>query len=408
MSFFKRLFKSKPEIISLYELEPWFKDNVKTDLSGIKQSYQELENVKKDMLEKIRVLERVDISNVKVEHKLRVMVKANRDTYINEVKNLLRRINPFESVNYQSIISFEKAFKEKLEAFNKKTAKNYYITQQLIGKELQEVVKSIQKMSLIVKNIRNKAERNNLLLIEQTQRRINSVKEFIDAKDQKQDIKRKKEEEYQKVLEEKRKLQRHLASLETGKEMGSLEDNKQKLRDLEKKQNRIKNKLISLFAPLEKAMKKYCNMYHIKTLDAYIENPMLALLEDEKLDVVRYLLEIKQALDKNTLDLKYAKKEKTLELIDSTSISLLSELRESYNNNLEKIKKILREISDNTILSKVNSIKQSIKLKEGDIEDKHKALEEVKEVNIKQELSHIEESLKELGHPVAIKNVMGN
>ena len=164
MNFLKNIFgKKEPDVefVDLDELNLWFGNRVdilKNLKITIKECYGEVKTLMEDTEKKLDILRDVSVEDEQVPEKLKQVVKGNRDIYVQGCSILLRKLAPPAVVDYKTAEEYIEKFKEEINSFNKKGARNFSIAQNLIGKELVSIVDSLKEMIFIVKNLKKRLE----------------------------------------------------------------------------------------------------------------------------------------------------------------------------------------------------------------------------------------------------------
>ena len=158
IEFIKKFFASKEETIQFSELSKWLDDN-DSALGSVNESLKDVEALKKEISENLEVLEKADIKDAKVEDRVKTFVKGNLPAYSNAVNFFLKKVDIPDKVNHVELEIFCNNFEKDFEDLNKKTYRNFQIIKEIVGKELENVAKSVKKLEIIVKNIKKDSKK---------------------------------------------------------------------------------------------------------------------------------------------------------------------------------------------------------------------------------------------------------
>jgi len=406
IDFFKKFLKPKEESIHLFAVKKWLDENT-DELQNVKEKIEEIKSLKSEIVENLKILEEVDISKSKVEDRVKVVVKGNLPAYTNAINLFLRKVSPPEEINYVNLDIFCDSFESEFKDLNKRTFRNFQIIKELVGKELENVAKGIKKLEVLVGEIRKYS--NNIKNIAEMKEKADFIRDSIKNKE-KNKIKRKElKKEKEKLVESCERLKKDIEKLKNGEKAKSLESLKQKEQKVSYSLHELDNQLLTLFSPLQKALKKYNNMCFIKKVDSYIENPVETLLKDSDLEILKFLQDIKKMVEEDKIDLKDDKKKKTLESLEKLDGSFFRKFIEDRNSLKEKCVTIQDEIKANTVLEEIKDLEKELNINSFKIEGVNREIERIKDVDIEFEVSELEKRLSKIfGHKIKIENVVGS
>ena len=139
-------------------------------------------------------------------------------------------------------------------------------------------------------------------------------------------------------------------------------------------------------------MKKYqkITLEDADIIGKYVDKAVTALLEDKDLRIINVLLNLKNSILANSIELKDKKKEKTIEIIDRIDNQILENFLKDRENILKKKSEMNEQMDKNTSLASIKELEYKIehvssvieKLKK-DIEEKTDLLQKIDLDNIK-------------------------
>lgn len=405
ISFFKKFLKPKEEFIQFSELKQWLDDN-NVELKKVKEKFKELESVKAGISEKLKVLSNVDVSKAKAEDKVKNFVQGNLPAYINAITLFLKRVALPEELDHVNLEIFCDSFEKEFEDLNKRTFRNFQIIRELVGKELEEVVKSVKKLELLVKEVKKSSSK--IRKIANAKAKVEFIEDSMENKE-KNKIRR---DELKKVKEDLvnscGKIKKEAESLKHSKKAKNLEKLKVEEKTVSDDIKELEIELTNLFSPLQKALKKYNNLCFIKKVDSYIENPAEALLSDSKLEILKFLKDVNKMIEEGKIDLKEDKKKKTVESLDKLDESFIKKFIGNHSSLKKKLSSIKDDINSNTVLKEIENLEKELNICSFRIENTEREINKIKDVDIMSEFNELEKRLNEIfGYKIKVENVVG-
>jgi len=402
---FKKFFKPKEENINFSELGNWL-DEHNSGLERIKERLKEIKSVKEELVENLKDLEKVDVSEAKVEDRVKTFVKGNLPAYVNAVNLFLKKIVAPDELNPVNLQIFCDSFESEFDGLNKRTFRNFQIIKEIIGKELEAVAKNVKKLDLLVKEI--KKDTKSVKEIVDLKEKIIFIKNSSENKEKNKLRKEELEKEKKELDDSCKKLKKDIENLENGKKVKSLEKIKEKEKELGNKIKELDNDLTTLFSPFQKAFKKYNNIFFVKKVDDYINNPINTLLKDSEFEILRFLKDIKKMVEDGKIDLKDAKKKKLFENVEKLNQDFLKDFMDKRNSFNKELDSVCKEISSNTVRKEIEDLKKELNVKNFKIENIDREIDRLKDVDIMAEAEKLEKRLEEIfDSKIKIENVMG-
>ncbi len=402
LDFLKKLFRGEEkQEIDFFELHKWLLPKLD---GGIKEDFNQLAELSGSLDESLKRLEQVDIDSMQVEEKLKGFVTGNRKAYIASLNNLRRLLEPPESLDSHSIKLYCKNLEEEMMHFGKRTTKNYYIMQNLIGKELEEIKQKLSQIDKILKTISEKADK--LELMESILSRLKDAYEYIDQKDvrDKKFIEAKKER--QALLQKEKEFREEIEAFKNGSEYKQLLHLKEKRSQLENESYRLKRDFNNSFVSISRPLRKLANMYNDKLLQKYIDNPFSTFLEDKDMEIISLLNSLKKELKCGKI--KEKNPEKMLSQIDNLNKEHLLSIKQEFSSKLKQLKQCNNEIDKNQFEYRLQDKISSLSKIEDDLAEANEMIEKLEKRQISKDIEIIENSLKKLGYDVEVKNAPYN
>lgn len=364
--------KKKNDVLKIFDDILGIKEKIKANLQG-------LENVRLDQ---------------KVEDKLRNMVKGNIPAFMQAVNKFLDKIQIPEKTNSLEIMGFINNTESELESFNKKTYKNFHIMSNLIGKELENVVKEINRLNGALGGLKKFS--NFFEEEDNVREKIAQIRRYMETKDERKNMLENRKKEKENLIKENDENERKIKLLYLSPKLTKLKNHKKQLKEFHADMLAFRNLLIDLFSIFQKGLKKYNNLCYIKLVDDYINNPVEALLKDNDFEILKHLDEIKKLIEQNKIEIKDDKKNKVVEKISRLERKDLEEFRKQHRELVDKQKEVKEKIEQNTIEDDILVLKEKVeenKIKVKDIENK---INSFKELDLEKEIGKIEGKLKSL------------
>ncbi len=402
MKFLKNLFGKKEEEVRLKELEGWISINLKPITEEISKDIERIKKLKQELKTNLKELEKVEIKQ-ETQKKIKDVIMGNVPAYVRAVEIFLEKIIIPEEIGFGNTKRFYETIQKELNNLGQRTARNFAIMQTLIGKELAVTARNIKEIDEASKSIIKKAE--NLEKIERIMMNLEDINEAEKNKLEHKNLRENYEKEKDKLENEKLEAEEKLKKMGESKEAKELTQLKRKVEEIESKKKERCNEILSLFSPLQKALKRYNNMFYIKKVEEYINNAAETLNQDEDLEIIRYLQDIKNMIQENKIELKEDKKKKAIEAIEALNETYLKEFKVEYQELNKEKESVEKRVQENMYEIEKTGLEISIKEKKEEIGSIEKEIGKINQTNIKEKISEIEKDLKGLGYEVKINAV---
>lgn len=337
-SFFKRkTAEEEKKEIDIKNLEAWFNLKNNETEALIKKEKEAIRNEINKLINKLKeetdVLSQVNLHEKKSEQRIKEITELGRKDYISAINKLI------ESLKEDKEIPF---IAKEIDSFAQHSAKSHFKTTILIGKEIDQ----IQKTITTIRKLETDFLKNNRELIEK--------REIISTLIKKNEEKNKKEKQKEGILKEiekaKGSIERYriqFAELEKDieeikesgpykKKQNFIEEKKEKDGSLQMLNFRIKTlldkKILEKFAYIEE------DDTNKKLLYKYLNNPIQAILSDLNLNILNLLENARSKIKTNEILLK-----EPLKAIEKITIDKSVFL--DYKNQFIKLSEEINELT---------------------------------------------------------------
>ncbi len=404
MSFWKNWFRKEEGVreVDFFELGGWILESHGL-YRQLDQYFAEMRELLLNLHPKVDILEKVDVKGKKYDEKLKSLVEGNKPAYVLALRLLLKKIVVPDNYDSISVCAFAGKVEDELKEFNRRTARNYFILQSIIGDELAAVVKDIKGIDVLSKMIKGCACDGKLKDMEDFQKRLSDIYSYIGRKDEDHkallDFVREREKLLAMESELKGEIEKNRNSREFN-EMSRLEAEKE---DLVGRQYEMKALFGNGMGMLQRPLKKLEKMGNFKTLKHYVDRPFEALLEDRGMEIVSVLSSLKAEIDSSRIEVK--NRDKMLGVIGGLSEEHLKELKEKYSRISKQVSEIDRKLNGNEFMRREH---QLVRRSEELIQDIGKidgVISRFKKRNINADIESIRKDMDKLGIRVVLKNV---
>ena len=292
------------------------------------------------------------MSEKKAENRLKEFVIGNKENYVKTIRLFLKKIKFPEKINYTESKKFCEEMTKELREIEKRTGKNYYAMKNLIGAELDDIVKELRIIDNVIKDLKKRLGDEK-----ETVEKLRIIRNYIkDLGEQptKIDIANKYKNSLNELEKKKDEKESEYKKLKNSQEYSELEKNRLVLDVVRKEKHEKVNELVNTFSPLQKALKKY-DRGESKLVNLYLENPIIALLSDARLEILNILNRLEQNLGK--LDLDSQKAEKTKYGLKFLNKEYLFKIKDEYTELTNREERLAKKIENSNILEKLSKLK---------------------------------------------------
>ena len=417
MSFFSKLFGSKKneeEIIPVKatvrfdELGSWFNKETSGILEPITQStktfFEELKAVSAELNAGIGRLECAKIEK-EPEERVKLFAIDNRKALVKKVRAFNSKIRFPDAKNLPETSRFHSEIGRELNNLIKDTAKNIHFTNMLFTEEVKELGNNLRKLGAVLGKSQKALHENRQKIdsIFETEEKIDEIKALMDAQKSGEEKLKHAKVTVKKMQVREKELQKELGALNESDELTQLKQVREQKQNLDEEDALTETRVLQMFSPLGKAMKKYerystgLNKDEAKTLALYMNAPLNAVLVDKEHKVLNKILEnMEMLINAGRIDLKGKQKDKAVAQIALLKKSSnLSSHIENYEATQKKIKELDRKIKGAKIIEKIDSAKSALSGIENKIEEEKQKILKLKHV-IENNEQNTAQKIKEL------------
>jgi hypothetical protein len=378
LEFIKKLFgsasKEKKEGLSVREseLQEWYekrledaKSRLDDDLKSIKDKIDsEIMHLK----ENIDILEKAELRNPDIHKKELQYMEGNRDAYVKKMKSFANQ-NQINYDNYEAILGFCERFGKELITLGKGTARQYIIIQNFFANESREVALNVKNIETYVKGL-------NKTITSSEYNRLSSIKNNVfelEAKKQSRKALKEELESFEKTLKEleneKEKAKKKIINDENSDEYAEYKSQENELKELKKKIAEEEQALFHNFSVIENGLKKYRRMDigNDKLIKGYLEDPVNTAANDKNMIIISIIQRMIIMLEKNKLDLKDKKKDKTILALNEMNADYFKHYHDKIGFLSSKREELEQKIILCRALQEISASRSKVEEIEGEI-----------------------------------------
>ncbi|MGM5483212.1 MAG: hypothetical protein ACQESF_07135 [Nanobdellota archaeon] len=403
---------NKPETITIKEdeFEDWLSKEIEKKKKDFekkaKETNEDIKRINNNMLELLNDLEAKGLHNENIPTKEKNYMEGNRVTFAKNIRNFLKQIPTFS--DYKSFTENLERTNTELLNLNKSNQRPYGILQHFFANETKVISGKLKEISEKLSNLENYYKETGLESLTKAkenileQKKQKETKENI-AKDLKEKNKRieELEKEYKRIekkIQVIEKKDEYLKVLKIGKEKDV------KVKELKEEKNKLGNLFSNLSQPLKKNQRICLEEKLNKDL---LASPAETILENETKTIIEFLGKLKENVEKEKIELKTKKKEKSLQTIQSIDEKTIEDFKKSISELKNKRKRLETELRHSHIMTehsdfvyKKEHLKEKIKNKKEQVKSIQNKLD-----NPNQELS-IKEILERLNNDLSNKDII--
>jgi DNA repair exonuclease SbcCD ATPase subunit len=385
----------------------------------VKNIYTKIQTATIELDRSLNTLEKTGI-NQKVDPQLLVLIISHRKSLINKMQNVVNVLETPETLTYESVLEFYNKSSSALDYASSKSIVDYEHVKILFERQLLEVVERIKVLDWLLKDLRYPLD-NRKEFFEKLKGCSSTAKEVakkLAALASTKTDSENTEAAIVKLREELGNVENEIKNILDSEGWKELEGKEKDLGEIESKVSEVKNEILQNISPLEKSFRKFAKLVEDGTVQFedkkylwdYLNDGLNTLTKNDLSKFYSLLPVIKREIEKNTIEIKVDKREKTVEIIDSMiENKFLSEMlgrlkvlevgRQSLEAELQELKKlrdkkgelerkqniVMNKVAENEslskeLISKIEKIEKEIEMKKSEIENN---LAKIIEKNIK-------------------------
>jgi hypothetical protein len=302
------------------------RDNLGHLNKSINTTTEDIAKKKEEVIVTLRNLHKSHLMNSNIPEREVNIMDGNRENYIKRISHFITNLDVPK--NYLDTYDYCVKFSLNMEQLNKDVQKNIFVLQHFFANEVKDTNKALHDLEEMIIDIRVLLEKNGIMYLKDIQKDLKSfVDNVIRIKDFKSQINTEKAE--LEVHKEKLdRLNERINTITSGTDYRALEVFRQEKGAAENEIKQLIDGLNVLFSTLDTALKKY---YYLnpdkKVIKSYLDDLRNAIMEDTDLGIAAILKEIKEAIEKNQIDLKDRKKEQCIESIEKLTTEYLKDIQ---------------------------------------------------------------------------------
>jgi hypothetical protein len=377
--FFKKFFKKDIETVTIKTADAaaWLEEKKKEYSSELvayaKDRSGYLEAVKTELRNAVKELEEAEIEDEdKIQPKVKSVVIAARRDYARDIERLVSELS-LDTNDEDYVLRSCRLMQEQFNLFTKKTTKEYFRTQHLFHKPLENIAKQLKELGKLIKELNEHAESSKAFVAKEVMKSAAKLNEDIALLERFKNLigaleqqRKEKEDAVNRMQDETDRLINSQAYSEYKSDLGEL--------GRLKHESRLKSdEIYALLAQLQSALKRYLRvaLENLELLSRYINDPVRALADDNELVILSILGKVKINVERGEFELKDDKKKKMVNVITSISADRLNRLRAGYLEAEASIEELRKKIEMNTAQAEHEDMLK----RKGKIEDELKAVE---------------------------------
>ena len=403
---FKSEEKIREESININELEKWFKEKAdalkKESSSGILNLLNEIDSTKKDLIDNVERMKNASLLNPKITEREHQFMVGNRDNYVKNMNSFYEKLNIPENFNKKEIDNFVIRTNNQILLLNKTTFRSFQVLQHFFANETKKIAFDIASIHDKLNRIANELNSGNIKQVDLSENKLN---ELLSEHEILSKLRSRGKEvilQCEKINLELNPLEEEIKKTESSKSADELNDLKNQLDRMSQEQKKIEQKVIALFSPLDKSIRKFNKDSKDRLLNAYSENPYQALLEDENFMIFERLGKISKDLSTDHLGIREDKKDKAMIALNSITHQKIEALKNMMIENKENCDTIRRHIANNKAGTTLNDLyykKEALNKKLSEFQKESKELDdkiEKKNVEMSKTKKDLEDSFKSM------------
>ncbi len=350
--------KREPAGLTLPSLPPWLDE--KEEAAGLEairrdaaERSRELAAHLKDAIERLSAMKPHDASVL--DHRTLALLEGNRRSAVQRLTKFLDKGTIGNDKEPGEELSRLRGL---LDTLDLETKKNSLVLDQLLSDGIGAVGRVLTQYRTFIGKTEQRLSRSGLSDIRQARTHLSAYTRAL-ADD---DAYRRQEHALRGRMKEAREKEEHareaLAALPRSEGYRAWQEARAQCRELEAAKDAAARQIVSWFAAIAPAMKKYAKVSMEDTLSPYLSDPAKALQEDRRLAVAEALGKMRKALP--TLGLKASKGERIAAILASDVQRTLERLRAGYLSAAEAYEQGCREAEERSVAGREEEARQEV------------------------------------------------
>ncbi|MBI4153990.1 hypothetical protein HY501_01510 [Candidatus Woesearchaeota archaeon] len=398
LKFLKKLFKKEEEKLELdfLELNTWLDLNY---YQKINSAIGKMSAIAQSIRDATRDLEKRDVSEEKVEERLKTVVAGNKEAFLKAVHALATKFVRAD-LGKKSLSAFTEECLKELSQFNAKTTKNFYVMKNLIGKELDATTSKLRELHSATLDLKALADKEEAA--ETVRKELAEVQSHIEEKPERLKKLREWEGKRDAFLEKEKQVKEGIEQLRTGRVFKEYEQLSIRKGNFQQEENTLKNEVENLFAPLKKALKKSVHAKD-KLASGYLENAYLALQDDSELKIHPMMGDIVVALESGKIEAK--QKDKLASQIKALTKERLQKERAKMAALQKEKASVKKAMENNTFTEEEEKLVKDLQATVKALAEANDAIENLLSFEMGRDIKTLKKAATQLaGREVVLKN----
>ncbi len=358
-----------------------------------------IDSLSRGLKESIGVLENAELRNSNIPDRVKQIMEGNRENYVQRMEKFLKEVEiPSDSIE---AMRFCESFSLNLKDLDQSVARGHHVMSEFFPKEAGVISNQIKELNRAIEETKIKLQSFGFDKIDRLKLKLKEIigktsrKNFLDN-EIKSSIE--KIEELKAKVEEKGKMFDKFSGGFEYDEFTGLTD-KKGLAELELK--KLVEVLNHYFSEVEPALKKYSNYNpENKLIKNYLKDVLKSVLEDEELEIVRIIVNVRESMASGKLELKDKKKEKIFRELEKLDMNYFKQFIGSYKKLKMEVEELDSEIKNSKVSEKYGKMKNDLDQSRKELEKLENVLEGMKKehamINVEDSFGFLENEIKEV------------
>ncbi len=435
MGFFDWLFKlffgtksesTEKEAVQFSAFDSWIEKHSQSSskqlLDESLPKFAEIKHLLKDTRSALAELREKNVDESSEGNKrLRKIVGTSQKTFADRMNQLLEKLSPPTVLDFDSVRNYCLNAWPNLEREINSFGKSIAYTSIVLKEEVSGIGSNIKELQSALKKLHNDFA-ENLVVKHSAETRSASLRlsEKLSEKYSLADLLKEAHAELNKLQKKASGIEQELAELSKSAEFNAVLELEKAKESALKKKDALRSELIDLLAPIDKPLRRFealaasgsflLEKSEKEFLDLFLRDPLLAIKQDLRADVLKKLLkELKQAIDAEKVLVKDEKdREKRLHSIESLgSFDFFGNFFWKSNQIEVELQKIEKELLQNSTTHKKASLEREFDSLQKELNEKKKATEAAakKQAALETEIASLKELLEQLAEKLSGKKM---
>jgi len=330
--------------------------------------------------EAMKALENAELQNPDIPDRAKHYLVGNTEQLLKITERFIE--NLIVPKNPADISQLDVLFHE----YAKNSSRAASIVSEFLGENVKAIRKSIAEIEVKLHEIKQ-----SYSISEETQK----VQELIDKIKEVDELRAEIEKQQYQMNQELEQLGIKQENLRKEKETFTTRPAylkiKEDLVNSAKARQEAEQAITELFHPIREVLKKYAHKMKNDKLAKYAEDPLSELIKDYSLGILKHVVDIRNSIEKDLIQLQPDKKHKAMEVLNILTKEKLSPMVHDYANSKKKEADIHHEVAERPIMQEYDQYAKDLK----EIKEKIGALKQTIEKiqlptndELKEELRH--------------------